>query len=63
MSNGDYIRQMDNWHLAEFIKSIADNEATITTCQDECAECDYSNDYCTFQIGEWLLQEHKEIEE
>lgn len=60
MNNADFIRNMDNWHLAEFIKAIADGETTITTCKDECENCDYSESYCTYQIGEWLLQEHKE---
>ena len=63
MINADFIRNMDNWQLAEFIKSISDSGATITTCKQECETCEYSDGYCTYQIGEWLLQEHKEIEE
>ena len=57
MTNADKIRAMSNWELAEFIYNASKEATQITTCKEECKKCEYSNSYCIFQIGEWLLSE------
>lgn len=57
MTNADKIKAMSNWELAEFIYNASNGATQITTCKEECKKCEYSNGYCIFQIGEWLLSE------
>ena len=57
MTNADRIRAMSNWELAKFIHEVSNGETQISTCKEECAKCEYSDDYCTYQIGEWLIDE------
>ena len=57
MTNADKIRNMSNWELSEFIYNVSNGATKISTCEKKCAECKYSNDYCTHQIGEWLISE------
>ena len=57
MTNADRIRSMTNWELAEFIYNVSNGATKISTCEEERAKCKYSNDYCTHQIGEWLISE------
>ena len=59
MTNADRIRSMSNLELAEFIYNVSNGATKISTCEKECAKCeyakcDYSDDYCIYQIGEWL---------
>ena len=56
MTNADRIRNMTNSELAEFIYNVSNGATKIITCDKECAECKYSDDYCTYQIGEWLIE-------
>ena len=56
MTNADRIRSMTNSELAEFIYNVSNGETKISTCEGKCAECKYSDDYCTYQIGEWLIE-------
>lgn len=48
---------MSNWELAEFIYNVSNGATQITTCKEECKKCKYTNSYCIFKIGEWLLSE------
>lgn len=57
MTNEERIRKLPRWDLAEFIKDVSDNEIKISVCENECAKCEFTEDYCTFQIAEWLMQE------
>ena len=57
MTNADRIRKMTNWELAEFIYNVSNGATKISTCEEECAKCEYSDGYCTYQIGEWLISE------
>ena len=57
MTNADEIRNMSNLELAEFIYNVSNGATKITTCCEKCAECEYSDDYCIYQIGEWLISE------
>ena len=57
MTNADKIRNMSNWELAEFIYNVSNAATKISTCEEKCAECEYSEDYCIYQIGEWLISE------
>ena len=57
MTNADRIRNMSNYELAEFIYSVSNGATKISTCEEECAKCEYLDDYCTYQIGEWLNSE------
>lgn len=57
MTNADRIRAMSNWELAEFIYNVSNGATQITTCKEECKKCEYSNEHCIFQIGEWLISE------
>ena len=57
MTNADRIRNMTNSELAEFIYNVSNGATKISTCDKECAQCEYSADYCTYQIGEWLISE------
>ena len=57
MNNADKIRAMSNWELAEFIYDVSNGATQITTCKEECEKCEYSDGYCTYQIGEWLISE------
>ena len=52
MTNADRIRNMSNYELAEFIYNVSNGATKISTCEEKCAECKYSDDYCTYQIGE-----------
>ena len=52
MTNADRIRNMTNSELAEFIYNVSNGATKISTCDKECAKCEYSDDYCTYQIGE-----------
>ena len=57
MTNAERIRSMTNWELAEFIYNVSNGATKISTCEGKCAECEYSDSYCTYQIGEWLNSE------
>lgn len=57
MTNADRIRAMSNWELAEFLYSVSNGATKISTCEEECANCEYSDGYCTYKIGEWLISE------
>ena len=57
MTNADKIRAMSNQELAEFIYDVSNGATQITTCKEECEKCEYSDGYCTYQIGEWLISE------
>ena len=57
MTNADKIRNMSNWELAEFIYNVSNGATKISTCNEKCAVCEYSDDYCIYQIGEWLNSE------
>lgn len=48
---------MSIWELAEFIYNVSNGATQITTCKEECKKCEYSNEHCIFQIGEWLISE------
>ena len=52
MTNADKIRNMSNWELAEFIYNVSNGATKISTCCERCAACEYSDDYCIYQIGE-----------
>ena len=56
MTNADRIRNMSNYELAKFIYNVRNGATKISTCEEKCAECKYSDDYCTYQIGEWLIE-------
>ena len=57
MTNADEIRNMNNCELAQFIYNVSNGATKISTCDKECAKCEYSEDYCIYQIGEWLISE------
>ena len=57
MTNADRIRAMSNWELAEFIYNVSTGTTKISTCEEERAKCEYSDGYCTYMIGEWLISE------
>lgn len=57
MKNIDKIKGMSVWELAEFIHDVSCNSAKITTCEEECNKCEYSDSYCVSGIGEWLNSE------
>ena len=56
MTNGEKIRKMSDWDLAEFIYDVSNGAMKITTCEEECKDCEYSDSYCIFRIGEWLSE-------
>ena len=56
MTNADRMRNMSNYELAEFIYNVSNGATKISTCEEKCAECKYSDDYCTYQIGKWLIE-------
>ena len=56
MTNADRIRNMSDWELAEFIYNISNGTEKISTCEENCASCEYSEGYCTYKIGEWLIE-------
>ena len=56
MSNADRIRAMSNYELAEFIFNVSNGETKISACKEECVNCEYSEGYCTYKIGEWLIE-------
>ena len=37
--------------------NVSNGATKISTCEEECANCEYSDDYCIYQIGEWLISE------
>ena len=47
---------MSNYELAEFIYNVSNGATKISTCEEKCAERKYSDDYCTYQIGKWLIE-------
>ena len=57
MTNADKIRNMSNWELAEFIYNVSNGATKISTCCERCAVCEKTDDYCIYQIGEWLISE------
>ena len=57
MTNAVKIRNMSIWELADFIYNVSNRATKISTCEEKCAECEYSDGYCTYQIGEWLISE------
>ena len=57
MTNADRIRVMSNRELAEFIYNVSNNLEKISTCEEDCELCKSSESYCTYQIGEWLINE------
>lgn len=59
-TNEECIRNMTRWELAEFIHNVSSNAIKITTCEEECAKCEYSDSYCTYQIADWLMSGFEE---
>lgn len=57
MKNIDKIRQMSTWELAEFLHDVSDHATKHTVCERDCEKCDFSDSFCTSEIGEWLLEE------
>ena len=57
MTNADRIRNMSNYELAEFIYNVSNGATKISTCEEERAKCEYSDNYCTYMIGERLISE------
>ena len=57
MTNADKIRAMSNQEIAEFIYNVSNGATKISTCEEKCASCEYSDDYCIYMIGEWLISE------
>ena len=57
MTNADRIRVMSNRELAEFIYNVSNNLVKISSCEEDCELCKSSESYCTYQIGEWLINE------
>ena len=57
MTNADRIRNMSNWELAKFIYNVSNGATKISTCEEECANYECSDEYCTYMIGEWLISE------
>ena len=57
MTNADRIRNMSNYELAEFIYNVSNGATKISTCNEKCESYEYSDNYCTYQIGEWLISE------
>lgn len=43
MTNADRIRNMSNLELAEFIYNVSNGATKISTCEEECANCEYSD--------------------
>ena len=58
MTNADRIRSMTNLELVEFIYNVSNNLEKISTCEEDCELCKSSDDYCIYQIGEWLISEN-----
>ena len=57
MTNADKVRNMSNWELAEFIYNVSNGATKISACEEKYAKCEYSDSYCIYQIGEWLISE------
>ena len=57
MTNADRIRAMSNLELAEFIYNVSNGATKISTCCERCAVCEKTDEYCIYQIGEWLISE------
>ena len=57
MTNADRIRNMSNWELVEFIYNVSNGARKISTCCERCAVCEKTDEYCIYQIGEWLISE------
>ena len=60
VTNADKIRLMTDFELTEFIYNVSNGATQISTCNEKCAECEYSDDFCIYQIGEWLISESDE---
>lgn len=60
MTNGDKIRNMTDWELAEFIYNVSNGATEISVCNEKCKECGKSESWCISQIGEYLLKEVSE---
>ena len=48
MTNADRIRNMSNYELAKFIYEVSNGTTQISTYKEECAKCEYSEDYCIY---------------
>jgi len=59
-TNQEMIRSMGTWDLANFIKKVSNNEIEISECRGSCSDCDYTDNYCTSNIAEWLMEKVKE---
>ena len=52
MTNADRIRNMSNYELAEFIYNVSNGATKISTCEEKCAECKYSD---VLHITDWRV--------
>ena len=53
----DYLCKM---YTAEYLVkwyNVSNNLEKISTCEEDCELCKSSDDYCIYQIGEWLISE------
>lgn len=57
MSNEEKIKNMTTMKLAEFIHDVSANCTKITTCEEDCDECEFSQSYCILCMAEWLERE------
>ena len=39
------------------LQSLCNGATKISTCEEKCASCEYSDNYYIYQIGEWLISE------
>lgn len=57
MTNEENIKAMDTWELAEFIYNVSNGATKISTCENDCMKCEYSDAWCISNIGEWLKEQ------
>ena len=62
MTNEEKIKAMKTWELAEFIYRVSNGCQEITTCKENCNECESTDEFCTSCIAEWLIQEADECD-
>ena len=59
MTNGDWIRNMNNAELADYIYGISEGTKPCVKCNDDCDFCERSAEECMGKIAEWLKKEVK----
>lgn len=62
MTNAEKIRSLGTWELAEFIFKVSNGATKITNCTNECAKCEFSDEWCISEIGEWLNEKTDDID-